>query len=326
MKPDPSIRTTCGAVPVAATRSASTTGSTAVSMSAGVAGSLVQHIKPRAIGARHRPARPRYAGTRAGWPSAPPPPSQATVRSSTWMISVAVAAPSSACRRVLFHLLGVTEPDDSRPAFGISNYARGAREVAVPEARPCTDARSTKACLPCRPRKQRWPINREETTCPGKLSRPGAASSRFLPAHSGLPPWLPDWRWRRHRTRLPPHRRPSSPVRRGSGDTTFRQEIYPDPDIVIDPSFKLYLLGITAIHRVATGFLWAEGPAWSNEGQWHFPFSDVQGNTQYRLLWDNRQVSAFRKPSNNSNGNCFDFQGRQVSTEDFFPPRRPLGA
>src|SRR5437879_4773825 len=46
-------------------------------------------------------------------------------------------------------------------------------------------------------------------------------------------------------------------------------DIYPDPDIiVIDPSFKQYLLGITAIHRAATGFLWSEGPAWSSEGQY----------------------------------------------------------
>ncbi|MGA8194855.1 MAG: SMP-30/gluconolactonase/LRE family protein [Acetobacteraceae bacterium] len=95
-------------------------------------------------------------------------------------------------------------------------------------------------------------------------------------------------------------------------------EFYPDPDIVvIDPSFRQYLLGITAIHRVGTGFLWAEGPAWSSEGQ-YFVFSDVQGNTQYRFLWDNRRVTPFRKPSNNSNGNSFDFQGRQLSTEDFY--------
>ena len=46
-------------------------------------------------------------------------------------------------------------------------------------------------------------------------------------------------------------------------------------------------------------------------------FSDVVGNTQYRLLWDDRSVTPFRKPSNNSNGNSFDFQGRQLSTEDF---------
>ncbi len=95
-------------------------------------------------------------------------------------------------------------------------------------------------------------------------------------------------------------------------------DIFPDPDIiVIDPSFKEYLLGITTIRRIATGFHWCEGPAWSSEGQ-YFVFSDVQGNTQYRLLWDDGRVSAFRKPSNNSNGNSFDFQGRQLSTEDFF--------
>jgi gluconolactonase len=95
-------------------------------------------------------------------------------------------------------------------------------------------------------------------------------------------------------------------------------EIYPDPDIIVlDPSFKSMMLGITAMHRVATGFLWAEGPAWSSEGQ-YFVFSDVQANTQYRFLWDNWRVTPYRKPSNNSNGNSFDFQGRQLSTEDFF--------
>jgi gluconolactonase len=95
-------------------------------------------------------------------------------------------------------------------------------------------------------------------------------------------------------------------------------DIYPDPDIVIlDPAFEPYLLGITAIRRVWTGFRWAEGPAWSSQGQ-YLLFSDVQGNTQYRYNWDDGRVTPFRKPSNNSNGNSFDFQGRQLSTEDFF--------
>ncbi len=94
-------------------------------------------------------------------------------------------------------------------------------------------------------------------------------------------------------------------------------DIFPDPDIiVIDPVFKQSLLGITAIRRVWTGFKWAEGPAWSSEGQ-YLVFSDVQGDTQYRFLWDDQRVTPFRKPSWNSNGNSFDFQGRQLSTEDF---------
>ena len=51
--------------------------------------------------------------------------------------------------------------------------------------------------------------------------------------------------------------------------------IYPDPDIlIVDPSFKDLTLGLTAIQRVATGFRWAEGPAWSGQGR-YFVFSDV---------------------------------------------------
>jgi gluconolactonase len=94
--------------------------------------------------------------------------------------------------------------------------------------------------------------------------------------------------------------------------------IYPDPDvIVIDPSFAALRVGNVPIRRIATGFTWAEGPAWCSEGQ-YFVFSDVVGNTQYRVLWDDLRVTPFRKPSNNSNGNSFDFQGRQISAEDFF--------
>jgi gluconolactonase len=94
-------------------------------------------------------------------------------------------------------------------------------------------------------------------------------------------------------------------------------DIFPDPDIiVIDPAFNQLLLGITAIRRVATGFNWAEGPAWCSEGQ-YLVFSDVQANIQYRYVWETGRVSRFRDPSYNSNGNSFDFQGRQLSTQDF---------
>lgn len=95
-------------------------------------------------------------------------------------------------------------------------------------------------------------------------------------------------------------------------------DIYPDPDVLtIDKSFNRYLVGLTAIHRMWTGFQWAEGPAWSGEGR-YVVFSDVKGNTQYRYVWESGRVDPFRKPSYNSNGNSFDFQGRQLSTQDFF--------
>lgn len=94
--------------------------------------------------------------------------------------------------------------------------------------------------------------------------------------------------------------------------------IYPDPDVIIvNPSFNLVRRGIAGIQRVWTGALWAEGPAWSSQGQ-YLVFSDVAGNIQYRYIWDDGRVTPFRRPSYNSNGNSFDYQGRQLSTEDFF--------
>jgi gluconolactonase len=62
--------------------------------------------------------------------------------------------------------------------------------------------------------------------------------------------------------------------------------------------------------------LWAEGPTWSSQGQ-YLVFSDVSGNTVYRYIWDDGRVTVFRRPSNNTNGNAFDFQGRLISCEDF---------
>jgi len=93
--------------------------------------------------------------------------------------------------------------------------------------------------------------------------------------------------------------------------------IYPDPDvIVVDPSFLPLRRGQGAIYRVWTGALWAEGPTWSNQGQ-YLVFSDVSGNTLYRYVWDDGRVTVFRRPSSNANGNAFDYQGRLLSCEDF---------
>ena len=88
--------------------------------------------------------------------------------------------------------------------------------------------------------------------------------------------------------------------------------IYPDPDvIVIDPSFRTLVAGNTPLRRLWTGADWAEGPAWSSQGQ-YLVFSDVTGNTQYRYIWEDGRVTPFRKPSNNTNGNSFAHQGRQL--------------
>jgi gluconolactonase len=94
--------------------------------------------------------------------------------------------------------------------------------------------------------------------------------------------------------------------------------VFPDPDVLaVDDSFNRLIVRYSPIKRLATGFLWTEGPAWSGEGI-HLLFSDVQGDTQYCYIWQTGEVIAFRKPSFNSNGNCFDFQGRQLSCQHFF--------
>jgi gluconolactonase len=90
---------------------------------------------------------------------------------------------------------------------------------------------------------------------------------------------------------------------------------YPDPDIIsLDRRFDKYKLGNTPIQRLHTGMLWAEGPAWSGVGR-YLLWSDIPNDTQLRRIDDDGHVSVFRNPSGNSNGNTFDFEGRQIACE-----------
>jgi gluconolactonase len=90
---------------------------------------------------------------------------------------------------------------------------------------------------------------------------------------------------------------------------------YPDPDIVVlDPRFARLKIGNTTIERLWTGALWTEGPAWNGVGRYLIR-SDIPNNIQYRWLQEDGRVSAFRNPSGNSNGNTFDWHGRQLTCE-----------
>ena len=90
---------------------------------------------------------------------------------------------------------------------------------------------------------------------------------------------------------------------------------YPDPDIIaLDKRFKKYALGNTPIQRLyhSDKMLWAEGPAWNGVGR-YLLWSDIPNDIQLRWLEEDGHVSVFRNPAGNSNGNTFDFQGRQIS-------------
>jgi gluconolactonase len=90
---------------------------------------------------------------------------------------------------------------------------------------------------------------------------------------------------------------------------------YPDPDIVaLDPRFRKYMVGNTTIRRHYTGTLWAEGPAWNGVGR-YLVWSDIPNNVQMRFIEEDSRVTVFRNPSGYSNGNTFDFEGRQLSCE-----------
>jgi len=90
---------------------------------------------------------------------------------------------------------------------------------------------------------------------------------------------------------------------------------YPDPDIVaISPRFRRYIVFNASIKRLYTGTAWAEGPAWNGVGR-YLVWSDIPANVQLRWIDDDARVTTFRNPSGQSNGNTFDYEGRQLSCE-----------
>ena len=90
---------------------------------------------------------------------------------------------------------------------------------------------------------------------------------------------------------------------------------YPDPAIeVLDPRFARLRLPHAAVERIATGFRWSEGPVWFGDGR-YLVWSDIPNNRLMRWVEETGQVSVFRSPSHNANGNTRDRQGRLVTCE-----------
>ncbi len=134
---------------------------------------------------------------------------------------------------------------------------------------------------------------------------PLAARAAQAPASQGPPPATPP-------AGGPP---PVSPVPTSRAWDAAEPRMYPDPDIVaLDPAFRSYVVFNSLIKRLHFGTSWAEGPAWNGVGR-YMVWSDIPANVQMRWIEDDNRVTTFRNPSNNSNGNTFDFEGRQLSCE-----------
>ena len=80
-----------------------------------------------------------------------------------------------------------------------------------------------------------------------------------------------------------------------------------------DPRFREVVGEEVAFEKVATGFLFTEGPLWHSREQ-YLLFSDMPGDHLRR--WSQRDgITTFRQPCNQSNGLAWDPQGRLIACE-----------
>ncbi len=84
--------------------------------------------------------------------------------------------------------------------------------------------------------------------------------------------------------------------------------------VVLDKRFKPLFAGHIRVERLWTGAVWSEGPAWFAAGR-YLVWSDIPNNRMLRFTEPSGEVLVFREPSNNSNGNTVDNQGRLVTCE-----------
>lgn len=83
---------------------------------------------------------------------------------------------------------------------------------------------------------------------------------------------------------------------------------------ILDDEFGACIIGHARVERLWSGARWSEGPAWFPAGR-YLVWSDIPENRLMRWDETDGSVSVFRQPSNNTNGNTVDGQGRLVSCE-----------
>jgi gluconolactonase len=83
---------------------------------------------------------------------------------------------------------------------------------------------------------------------------------------------------------------------------------------VFDKRFSRYLIPIVFLEKLHGGMRWAEGPVYFGD-QRCLIWSDLPNNRMLRWDEETSQVTIFRSPSNFSNGNTRDREGRLVTCE-----------
>jgi len=83
---------------------------------------------------------------------------------------------------------------------------------------------------------------------------------------------------------------------------------------ILDPKFRRLVNGEARLEKLWTGCRWAEGPAYFPAGR-YLVWSDIPNERMLRYDETDGGVSVFRQPSNYSNGNTVDRQGRLVTCE-----------
>ncbi len=84
---------------------------------------------------------------------------------------------------------------------------------------------------------------------------------------------------------------------------------------ILDERFEHLLLPESKLERLATGGIWVEGPVYFyNDGDEYVLWSDIPNNRM--MKWSPTDgASVFRQPSNFSNGNYRDLEGRLITCE-----------
>ncbi|UJW77336.1 SMP-30/gluconolactonase/LRE family protein [Rhizobium sp. SL42] len=82
---------------------------------------------------------------------------------------------------------------------------------------------------------------------------------------------------------------------------------------IFDPRFRSLVISSADLEELHSGCRWAEGPVWFDDGG-YLLFSDIPNQRMLRYV-EGGGISVFRSPSNFTNGNTRDRQGRLVSCE-----------